>query len=189
MASLVTSEDEEEIPTSIKSRNRKLRRYSGDSETIKYKTPNPSESCKEQRIEEFPDESLALVDGNLKCVACGRVFSLWKKALIRQHVKTDSHNENLAELHKKQKQTEASRSQIKQYEEKEMLQGCKSVDLDAKLLRQEVCSVFLECMIPLSKLEPSPRCAPISTFQIGWKAGRCRVDPIHIGRRAKKSKE
>jgi hAT family protein len=143
--------DYTKTPTSIKASERKHRKTTGNKSG--YKTKNPSNKYIENRLSEFPNQSLDIKDQKLYCQACSKIFNLWKKFIVRQHIKCPTHTDKLQMwLQKKIEETE-THPLLQDFEQKHNLQGIKSVPLETKMYRQTVCEVLLESQIPLAKLD------------------------------------
>ena len=145
--------DYTKVASSVKSNVRQQRKYTGDEEDVEYKSKNPPKSFIPQRIEEFPDHTLELRNDQLYCAACSKVFTLWKKSVVKAHVSTPTHKDNLSKWNDRETEKTKVIPQLQEFQAQENLQGRKSVPLEAKVYRQHVCSVLLDAQIPISKLE------------------------------------
>ena len=149
----VKTRDYTKVPSSTKAKTRKQREYTGDEEDVTYKSKNPPPSYIPRRIAEFPGNTLELRSDQLYCAACSKVFTLWKKSVVRAHIRTPSHIDNLQHWNERETKKTEVVPHIEEFQAQENLQGRKTVPLEAKVYRQHVCSVLLGAEIPISKLE------------------------------------
>jgi hypothetical protein len=105
------------------------------------------------RVQEFPNQSLEIKDEKLYCRCCSKPFLLYRKAIVRQHIKTPTHLSKLRKFLEQETKSAGTVSELCEFEQEHNLQGMKSVPVESKLYRQQVCEVLLESQIPLSKLE------------------------------------
>ena len=148
-----TSEfNDKSIPTSMQSRQRVHRKFTGDD--VAYVTKNPNVTYLQQRLQDFPEQSLEVQDGKaLHCQACSKTLNLFKKSNVKQHVRAPTHQSNLERWTKRHKKSLEAIPKIVDFETKHNMQGRKSVPIDSKVYRQRVCSVLLEAQIPFAKLD------------------------------------
>ena len=142
-----------EIPSATKSRARAQRQYTGEEEDVEYKSKNPPKTFIQFRIDEFPNNTLELRDEQLYCAACSKMFTLWKKSVVKQHVNAPTHKANLKQWNEREIDKNKVVPQLQKFQSQENLQGRKAVPLEAKVYRQHVCAVLLGAGIPLSKIE------------------------------------
>ena len=109
-----------------------------------------SKTCAWDRLKDFPKQHFDVVEGILRCNACGEILSL-KKSSIEKHVKSRKHLNGVESIAKSKKENQSIVQCLKK-QDKRNISGS-TLPEEMRVFRFELTESFLSAGIPLSKID------------------------------------
>ena len=104
-----------------------------------------------QRVSEFPDEQLAVVDGNLFCNRCREELSV-KLSSLKNHFKSGKHQVGKLKQAERDSEERDMVQSLQKHNNETHLEG-KTLPISQQIYRVRVLKTFLKAGVPLNKFD------------------------------------